>query len=175
MRAKLERLDQEFVNNQQEYLDNEKENQIIERDLSQAKEHLQVTGKYLKVLQNDNANLTITLKAKKDRMYHSTSAQKDQVCEKEIEDLEGTRAYLTEKISGTKQELLSLSNKTEVLMKRFSELSTRQIHLREKRYELLATLRQHEETLNRAIQAQSPIPHPPPEKEEVLTGPCIMW
>ena len=173
----MERLDMEFANDHQEYVDNEKEKQMIEREMSEAKERLDSTGKYMKLLQFDNAKLTFTLGTTKDKLQHSKSLQlvhQVQVHEKEIKDLEGMIVDLMGRINKAKSEIQSIGENMKVLTRNSSELSTKQMNLQEKKCKLLATLRQHEENLNRALQVESSAPHPPPEKEMVLINSSIM-
>ena len=149
---------------------------MIERELSEAKEHLEATGKYMKLLQFDNAKLSFTLGTTKDKLQHSKSLQlvhQVQVHEKEIKDLDGMILDLTGRINKAKSEMQSIRENMKVFTRNFSQLSIKQKSLQEKKCKLLATLRQHEEDLNRALQAESPLPHPPPEKEMVLINSSI--
>lgn len=170
-------LDEEFARDQQEIVDNEKEKQVIEGELSQAKEDLEATGKYLKLLQCDNANLTSILRTTKDTLQHSMSlqlVQEVQIQRKEILGLEESIADIVVRINKAKLELQSIREQLKVLTESFSELCAQQKGLQERKCELLAALRQHEEGLNRALQAESPFPHPSPEKDEVLIRSNLM-
>lgn len=171
-RAKLEGLDEVFAKEEQEIVDNEKEKQVIEGEVSQAQECLKTTEKYLKLLQIENAKCNYILGTTKDKLQHSMSLQLVQEAQdhkKEIIEQERETINIMERSIKAKLELQRIRENMKVLTGNFSELSARQNSLREKKCELLATLRQHEEALNRALQEEFPIPHPSPEKDKVKT------
>ena len=150
-RAELERLDQELAKGEQEYVDNEKEKQMIEKKIAEVKEHFETTGKYVKLLQLENVKLSFTLGIAKDKHQRSLLVQVEeqtQDLEKEVADLEEKIAILTTRIKQAKLELQSAKDSMDVLTRSFSELSTRQKSLQDRKCELLATLWQYEEALN---------------------------
>ena len=149
----MESLDDEFANDQQEFMDNEREKQLIERELSEANEHLEATGNYLKLLQFDKAQLSFALKEAKYALEVSLSVPTQTVQEvqdkkKAVQSLEENIAVLVERIDKAKLELGGIRDNISVLTSSFSELSTRQKRLQDKKCVLLATLRKHEEALN---------------------------
>ena len=135
---------------QKEYVDNEKEKQMIEKEIAEAKEYLETTGKYIKQLQLENAKLIFTLGETKDKHQRSLRQLEKQTqdYEKEVVDLEAKIASLAIRIKQAKLELQSTKDNMNVLTERFSKLSTKQKSLQESKCELLATLRLYEEALN---------------------------
>jgi len=150
----LNRLDQELAKGEQEYVDNEKEKQMIEKKLAEAKEYLETTGKYIKLLQVDNAKLTFTLGTTKDKQRRQLSMQVEehtQDYEKEVADLEERIAHVTMRINRAKLKMQRTKEDITLLTGSFSKLSTRQKNFQEKKCELLATLWQYEEALNGCV------------------------
>ena len=145
-------------------MDNEKEKQLIERELSEANEHLEATGKYLKLLQLDKTQLSFALGEAKYTLQitlaMTTANSVQQIRERKmmIQSLEGKIAVLVERIDKAKLELRSIRDSMSVLTSGFSELSTRQKRLQEKKCVLLATLRQHEEALNGSMPGEPVVP-----------------
>ena len=135
---------------QKEYVDNEKEKQMIEKEIAEAKEYLETTGKYIKQLQLENAKLIFTLGKTKDKHQRSLRQLEKQTQDykKEVVDLEAKIASLATRIKQAKLELQSTKDNMNVLTERFSKLSTKQKSLQERKCELLATLRLYKETLN---------------------------
>ena len=135
---------------QKEYVDNEKEKQMIEKEIAEAKEYLETTGKYIKQLQLENAKLIFTLGKTKDKHQRSLRQLEKQTQDykKEVVDLEAKIASLATRIKQAKLELQSTKDNMNVLTERFSKLSTKQKSLQERKCELLATLRLYEEALN---------------------------
>ena len=147
----MEMLDQELAKDEQEYIDNEKEKQMIEKKMAEEKECLETAENYIKLLQHDNVKVSFTLGITKDKHQRSLSVQAEeqtQDLEKEVVDLEERSASLTARIKQANVEFQSTKDNLDVLTDSFSKLSTRQKSLQEKKCELLATLRQHEEALN---------------------------
>ena len=89
--------------------------------------------------------------------------------QKLIQSLEGKIAVLVERIDKTKLELGSIRDSISVLTSSFSELSTRQKRLQDKKCVLLATLRKHEEALNGSMPGE-PAATPPQSEVDQYSG-----
>lgn len=95
---------------------------MIDRELSEAKEHFEATEKHLKLLQLDSAKLGFRLGVTKDKLRHSKSlqlVQLVQVHEKKIKDLEGMIFDLMGRINEAKSRLQSIKEKNESPYKEF--------------------------------------------------------